>query len=164
MKIKKGFTLVEVIVALAVAALLLPALGKLFTFALNTSSQGDKYSRAYAMSQEGIEAIYYIKENRSDIWDWDTTPDETAADEYYQVVKSAGIWGFDGGKKTEDQLTSEDGFIRSIQIFLIPRDVEGNINSGSTMDPYTRKVVSKVTWVDANGPEEVSISSYVTKH
>jgi len=61
MKKYKGFTLVEIIIALAVAALMFPALVKLFSFAINASSQGDKYSQAYAIAQEGMEEIYSIK-------------------------------------------------------------------------------------------------------
>jgi prepilin-type N-terminal cleavage/methylation domain-containing protein len=161
---KKGFTLVEVIVSLAVMALFLPALARLFTFAINTSTQGDMYSKAYAMSQEGIEAIYYIKENRPDIWNWDTIPENTSPSEFYQVIKSGGEWGFDGGKKSMTDLSSIDGYTRSIQIFMVVRDVEGNLNSGSTEDKFTKKIVSKVSWMGINGQEEVTLSSYVTKH
>ncbi len=164
MKIKKGFTLVEVIVSLAVMALFLPALARLFTFAINTSSQGDMYLKAYAMSQEGIEAIYYIKDNRADIWNWDTTPENTSATEFYQIVKTGDEWGFDGGKKNISDLSSVNGYTRSIQIFMVVRDVEGNLNSGSTEDKLTKKIVSKVSWTGINGPEEVTLSSYVTKH
>lgn len=164
MHMKKGFTLVEIMVSLAIMALFLPALARLFTFAINTSTQGDMYSKAYAMSQEGIEAVYYIKENRPDIWDWDITPVNTTSTEYYQVIKSGDEWGFDGGKKSAADLSAIDGFTRSIQIFMVVRDVEGNLNSGSTEDKFTKKIVSRVSWTGINGQEEVILSSYVTKH
>lgn len=160
---KKGFTLVEVMVSLAIMALFLPALAKLFTFAINTSTQGDMYSKAYALSQEGIEAVYYIKENRPDIWDWDTTPVNTSTTEYYQVIKSGHEWDFDGGKKSAADLLAVDGYTRSIQIFMVVRDADGNL-SGTTEDKYTKKIVSKVSWTGINGQEEVTLSSYVTKH
>jgi prepilin-type N-terminal cleavage/methylation domain-containing protein len=163
MKTKGGFTLVEIVISLAIAALFLPVLARLYTFAIGSSSQGDKYSKAYAFAQEGMEAIYYIKDKRSDIWDWDTLPVNTAVDQYYQIKKISDLWDFDGGIKNESELLEESGYTRSIQIFPEYRDAAGNLG-GTTDDPLTRRVVVKVKWLGVNGEEEVTLSSYVTKH
>ncbi len=166
-KREKAFTLIEILVALAVAAIFLPALGKTLTFAVTSSSQGDMYSQAYAKSQQDLEAMYYIKDNRADIWDWETIPSETSNSEYYQVAKSGDSWSLSGGKMTASSLSSVDGFTSSIQVFPVRRYADGELVENETdgaPDPYTKKVVSKVMWQGTNGVEEVSLSSYVTRH
>jgi prepilin-type N-terminal cleavage/methylation domain-containing protein len=130
-----GFTLIEIVITLSLAALLLPAIGRLYTFALNSSSQGDKYSKAYAYAQEGMETIYNIKKTN-----WDTLTESTST-------------------------TGE--FTRSVLIYPVRRYADGelvdNLTDGSP-DPFTKKVIVEVSWQGNSGVENVSITSYVTKH
>jgi len=161
-----GFTLLEIIVSMAIAAIILPALGAVFTFSLNSSSVGEKTSKANIYAQEQMEAVYQLK----DSWTWTTTdPANTSNTEYYQPCKnSSGVWNL--GTKTNSPVedpcaTGMTGFKRTIQIFSVTRNSDGSLG-GTTENKETRKVVSKVTWVDKDtaNPEEVSLSSYVTKH
>lgn len=56
-----GFTFVEIIIALGLAAILLPALGRALSFSIRVASQGEKFSQAYALAQQGMENIYAQK-------------------------------------------------------------------------------------------------------
>ena len=155
LKINKGFTLLEIIVSMAIAALILPALGSVFTFALNSSSVGDKTTSANIKAQEQLEAIYYLKEK-----DWDSVPVNTSSTAYYQLDKSSGDWVLSAETTTP---ASVDGYVSTVQVFSVARDGAGNLQATGTIDPDTKKMVSKVTWVDKE-QEEVTLSSYVTKH
>lgn len=153
----KGFTFVEIIIALGVAAILLPALGRAISFSIRVASQGEKFSQAYALAQEDMEAIYYIKSNDPTNWAWTAS---SPADGTYQPSKSGNIWVL-GSIVTPTP--SPAPFTRSVQISTVSRDINGDIGSGS-LDPNTRLVHVVVSWPEANDIQKVTLDSYVTNH
>jgi len=71
---KKGFTLIEIIVAIGLAALILPALIIVFSFSIQSAGQGENFTKAYALAQKEMETIYGLKEQGGTAWDWVNTP------------------------------------------------------------------------------------------
>lgn len=67
-----GFTFVEIIIALGLSAILLPALGRALSFSLRIASQGEKFSQAYALAQQSMETLYAQKSQ-----DWASLADST---------------------------------------------------------------------------------------
>src|SRR3989344_8723023 len=57
----KGFSLIEILISIAVAAVVLPAVIILLGFSTFTTSQGETYTKAYTIAQKEIENIYSIK-------------------------------------------------------------------------------------------------------
>ncbi len=161
MKNKKGFTLIETVVALGLAALFLPAIARLYTFAIGSSTQGDKYSKAYALAQMNIEEIY----NQKKTWIWNASLNSDG--KYYQRRNSVSCNSslpLNLTDKYVDAIPDENGFISTIQIDRVPRNiVSGSIDYVTGTDNnLTKKIISKVIWSEEE--DGVTISSYVTKH
>ena len=122
---QKGATLVEVLVAIALTGVLLPALAT----ALITSHAGRATTRqqlkAAALMQEAAEAVRVVRQA-----DWSNI----AADGTYHPVISGSTWTLAGGPETID------GFSRQVTIATAERD------SGGAADPATKHVEIIVSW------------------
>lgn len=159
-----GFTLIELLFAIALSALFLPAMVFVFSFSLGAASQGESYTQAYALAQEKMETIYYLKDG----WMWEgSSPTNTEDGEYYQSNNDLEL-----GTITSSPQPDDDGYTVTTQIKKVYReDTNGDgildiIESGSIVDPYTRKVVITVSWNEKGEPipAPVELVSYVTKH
>jgi len=69
--LNKGFSLLEIILAVALAGIFIPAIAMTLSLGLQSSSQGENFTKAQALAQEGMEKIYQRKSliNGSN-WDW----------------------------------------------------------------------------------------------
>ena len=152
-KQNKGFLLIEILIAIALAAIFLPAIGLILSFGLNAASGGDKNLTANGLAQEGMEAIYYLKSQNDVNWDWSSTPVNTdpTIKEYYQPKQVGGVWQLES--KTTTPTVTKDPYTRKIEI-----------GDGFSGDPSSRKITVYVTWSDNYGPEEVKLESYVSAH
>lgn len=163
-KLSQGFSLIELIVAIGVAALILPAIAAIYTFALTSSGQGDKYSKANAIAQKNMEEVYNLKKT----WVWGSVLNTGA--QYYQrrsgsTCDNSLNLNMASKYNEADLCKDPDGFISTIQIFPVTRVSPGGPMGGTTDDPETKKIVSKVTWsLKSNNDESVIFESYVTKH
>lgn len=157
---KNGFTLVELIIALGLAAIFLPALVLVFSFSLGSASQGESYTQAYTLAQERMESIYFLKEDVS--WDWVNFPSNNGASDFYQPYKNSGVWEL--GSKTTTPLET-DGYTVTVQILPVNRSA-GDITEEAwgVLDPKSRKVNVKVVWSEKGSPTEINLVSYVTDH
>lgn len=158
-----GFTLIELLFAIALSALFLPAMVFVFSFSLGAASQGESYTQAYAIAQENMEAIYYIKENDSN-WDWNNTSINTSSSTYYQPEINGSVWEL--GIQTSSP-TEVNGYKATVEVLPVERDTAtGNIveaGSGSN-DPSTREIIVTVTWNEKGEDTSIDLVSYVTKH
>lgn len=164
MKVRNaGFSLIEIIVAVGLAAVFLPAVGMIFSFAIGSASQGEKFSQAYRLAQEGMEAAFYLKSQNDASWDWQTTPGNTASGEYYQPTQTGGVWQL-GGKTTTPAVT-QPPFTRKVGIVEVRRcGLVICSDPWATVDPYSRKITVHVTWPGKGQTEEVKLEAYVTAH
>lgn len=154
-----GFTFVEIIVALGLSAIILPALGQALSFSIRVASQGEKFTQAYALAQEYMEAIYYIKSNDPTNWAWSASSPAAGT---YQPSKSGTVWIL--GSPVTTPAVSPAPFTRTVQISNVNRDISGNISASGTQDPNTRLAHVVVSWPDTSGTQQVSLQSYVTNH
>ena len=157
-----GFTLIELIIAVGLTALFIPALVFVFSFSLGSASQGESYTQAYALAQENMEAIYYLKENDLN-WDWDSEPSNTMEGEFYQPEKTGSDWIL--GSKTSSPIPTDGGYTITVKILPVNR-LGMNISDDpwSALDPYTRKVVVNVSWNEKGIPTDIDLVSYVSRH
>jgi len=146
-KNKAGFSLVELIVALAVFAVLAAGVFYVVTNSYsNFYGSGDKQSLS-EYAQEGIEAARAIRNNS-----WQDIVDAVGSNGITQG--SDGLWTFSGSSDTQDALT------RVVTIANVERDANGNIvDSGGTEDPSTKKVTVTVS---ANGISDYVLYTYLT--
>ena len=147
---QKGFSLIELLITIGLAAVLLPALLTGFVAARGGRAQMDQRIQAVFLVEEAQEAVREIKDAG-----WSTFAN--AACPCYPAI-SGTTWVLSGGTET----TSE-GFDRVILVEAVNRDTNGNIVTlGGTNDPSTKKVTTTVSW-GTPIPSEVSESQYLTR-
>ncbi len=137
-KFDGGFTFIEIIISIGLAAILLPALGGALSFSLRVASQGEKFSQAYNLAQQGMEQMYAAKSQ-----DWST---------FTNSITTTVISPFTRAITIEDGLRC--GFKPTWEI----------CSTGSQSDPDTKKVTVVVFWPEAGGTNIASVSGYVTNH
>ncbi len=156
-----GFTLVELIIAIGLAAVFIPAIVFVYSFSLGSASGGESYTRAYALAQEQMEAVYYLKSGVIG-WNWLDDSINTNPGEYYQPNNLSGNWVL--GAKTSAP-ASIDGYISTVEIYEVLRDGGGSIVDGAGVkDEYTRKIKVRVSWKENGIPTGIDLISYVTNH
>ncbi len=63
---QNGFSLIEILISIALSALVFPAVIALMSLSTFTVSQGENYTKAYTIAQAEMESIYQLKK------EWDT--------------------------------------------------------------------------------------------
>ena len=148
---QKGLSLVEILVALAIFALVASSVGVLVMDSYSSSQKGGERSKAEAFAQEGIEAVRSIRERG-----WNELPVGQ-----YGLTSDKNYWRLTAGP---DIL---DSYSREIIIEKACRGPQGTIVSCSepdaALDLYTKKITSRVTWSGITGrPSEARLVSYLT--
>lgn len=157
---EKGFSLVEIIIAVGLVAIFVPAIGIIFSLSIFSASQGEKYSQAYSLAQEQMEALYSLKSESGAGWDWISTPVNTTAGEYYQPYQTGGVWQL--GEKTSVPVETE-GFIKKVEILPVMRCGQEICEIGG-LDDASRKAIVYVLWNEKGEEKEVKLETYVTRH
>lgn len=158
-----GFSLIEIIIAVGLVAIFLPAVGVALSFSLRSSAQGENFSKAYRLAQEGMEATLHLKSQNDSAWDWINTPANTTPSDYYQPVQAGGVWQLGG--KTTTPTVAPAPFTRKVTIIEVRRC--GLIicdNPWAPVDQYSRKITIYVSWPEEDQTQEVKIDAYVTAH
>ncbi len=146
---QRGQSLVELLVAIALASLLLPALLAGISASRGGRSQHDQRLQAAAYLKQSQEAVRSIAEGG-----WGNIATNGT---FYPVI-SSGKWILTPGTQ------SVAGLSLSVTINDTYRDSSGAIaTSGGTIDPSTKKVVISVSW---STPllSSVSATSYFTRY
>ena len=138
---KKGFSLIEVILAVAIFGLIAASLTSISLGGGAALVQGADQTEATALAQEGIEAVMSIRDNA-----WNEFVFSASS-----VSVSGSEWVFDGEGTTE----TIGNFTRTISFEDICRDGSDSITDcpGVYIDPHTQLVVSTVTWTSVTGVE-----------
>lgn len=144
----RGQLLVELLLALALSAIMLPAL----LVGLIGSREGKAQQRqrldATTLSKEAHEALRVIRERG---WDYVSTNGT------YYPITSGNTWDLATGSATVN------GFARYLTIGDVYRDASGAIvPSGGVVDPLTKKITITVSW-DTPYPSSMSSTYYVTR-
>lgn len=167
----KGFTLVEILIVIALALTFSVGFISLYRLGLLSGTKTSNQFQAQELAKEGIEAITAIRDQGGVDWDWTNTPSNTASNEYYQPSISGTFWIL-GSKLTASPPPTLPSpyakYTRTVKIEAVQRAVGCGSNvcsivlAGGTNDIGTRKITSIVTWNDETGPKTASISSYLT--
>jgi len=137
-----GQSLIELIIAIALASLLLPALLTGLVASREGKAQEEQRLQATALLREAEDAVRSVREqNWSNI-----SPIGT-----YHPQVSGSAWSLAAGSEIIN------GYTRQIEISNVNRDTSGNITeSVGSQDTSTKKVVSTVSW---NTPIASSVKS-----
>ena len=150
---KKGFVLVEALVTAAILSFVLAGTIGGFLLSLQRSFENGAAVQATFLAEEGIEALHVMRDNG---WDANIAPLASGSTIYLE---------FNG---TTWQATTTNNYIdgifeRVVNITEVRRDSAHDIvESGGTVDPGTKKIVSSVSWLAGRGTTKKKPSAYLT--
>lgn len=136
---QKGFSLLEVVIAIAIFGLMASTMVTLATGGLSALEQGGEQTEAEALAQEGLEAVKSIRDRA-----WNENTYTTSS-----VSIAASAWHYTGENTTE----AIGQFTRTISFDNVCRDGSNSIVEcpGSYTDINTKKVTSEVSWTVRDG-------------
>lgn len=144
--VEAGQTLVELVIAIGLSAIFIPALLTGMVAARNGRAQDNQRTQAVAIARETQEAVRSIR-NAS----WTTFVSYPLGQALHPVL-SGSTWTLASGP----ELLNGFGFTRQVVINDVYRDGSGNISSSGTLDPSIKQVVVTVSW---NSPFAVSVTT-----
>ena len=150
LKLKKGISIIEILVVIAILGIALTSLLGLANFSLGAASLIKQTTKANAISQEAMEAVRNIRDS-----DWAKITNGN-----HGLTNAAGFWDFAG---TENVI---NGFIRTILIDNVSRDpITDNIEityNPANDDPNTKKATATVSWQERGRTHQVVLVTYFT--
>lgn len=147
----RGNTLIELLLAIALLALLAPTLLSGFI----TSSQGEtlnqRRTQAQGISTELSEVMRVVREQG-----WAAVATNGT---YHPEASPSGTWRLVNGAQTD-----ANGFTRQVVISDVQRDSNGAmVTTGGTVDPSTKKAVYTVSWT-VPSPSQLTSEAYLTRY
>lgn len=146
---RAGQSLIELLMTIALASIVIPALLTAFVSTREGRAQQDQRLQAVFLLQEAQEAVRSVREK-----DWTTFA--TNGTFYPSIIGSS--WVLLGGTETIN------GFVRQIVVSDVRRDASGKVvQTGGTIDPSSKKITISVSW---NLPlvSIVTSTAYLTRH
>lgn len=132
---QKGYSLVELLVAMGVFGVLVTALFSGFIATREGKPQQERRFEAITIFQETVEALRVIREQG-----WDTV----ATNGVYYPIQTLTSWALSPGVET---INAALGLTRSLEIGDVFRDSSGDIvASGGVLDPSTKAVIITISW------------------
>lgn len=145
---QRGQLLVEALVAMALSAVLLPALITGLVASTKGKPQQIQRAAAVALLKESEEAVRSVRENG-----WNSF----AVNGTFHPAVSGSTWTLASGA------TTINGFNQSLTISDVHRDSNGVVvESGGTLDPSTKKVDLQITWSQPYS-SNVTSSMFITR-
>lgn len=164
----KAFTIVELLVVIAVIGIALASLVGLAAFSLNASARTKAVTEATALAQEALEAARNFRDtvnwNNNDSADrYDGLGVISLGAAYHPALSSAAApaWMLLAGTETIE------GFTRGIVFGQVYRDntsqnIVGASCSGCSVDPNTKSVAATVSWLERGIIRNVELVTYLT--
>ena len=152
---KKGISIIEILVVIAIIITALSSLLGLASFSLGVSTLIKQTNQANNLSQEVMEAVRNFRDGTS--WDIDGLGKLATSTDYYpQATGSPSKWQLVQGTE------NIDGFTRKVVFEDVMRDSNNNIVEAGTYDPNTKKVIVTVSWKERGRDHESEIFTYLT--
>jgi len=153
---KKGISVIEILVVIAIIAITLTSLLGLASFSLGTSTLIKQTSQANGIAQETMETIRNFRDGTN--WEINGLGALATSTDYYpQKSGSPPKWQFIQGTEAIDVFT------RKVVFENIMRDGNDNIvTSGGTNDPNTKKVIVTVSWTERGRAHQIELITYLT--
>lgn len=153
---KKGFSVIEILVAIVIISIALTGLSGLTSFSLRASLLAEQAAQANSIAQETIESSRNFRDGT--YWSIDGLGTLAMGVDYYpQEVGSPARWQLTQGTEAVGIFT------RKIALSNVQRDANDNIvGSGGVNDPQTKKVVATVSWQERGRSHKVELITYLT--
>ena len=152
---KKGASIIEILIVIAIIVIALTSLLGVATFSLRISTLMRETNQANNLSQEVMEAVRNFRDGTS--WDVDGLGKLATSTDYYpQATSSPSKWQLVQG------IENIDGFTRKVVFEDVMRDSNSNIVEAGTYDPNTKKVIVTVSWKERGREHKLEIFTYLT--
>lgn len=152
-KNQKGASLIELLIAMAIFAILVPAVSQLAVGTYSSNRASYENDEAVFLNQQAIEAARSIKKQG-----WDNPFLATNCSSGCGIDNGGGNWVWNGSNTTSGKFTTT----------ILVEDVERNgsdeiVESGGTDDEDTKKITATTTWDFLTGQNRsISYITYVT--
>lgn len=151
---KKGFSIIEILAAIAIISVALTALSGLASFSLRASLMSEQTGRANFLAQELMESLRNFRDGTY----WNSNGlGSLAMDTDYYIQENGSNWQIIQGIETIGI------YSRKIILSNVQRDGNGNIvESGGANDNDTKKAVAQISWQEKGKMRKVEIATYLT--
>ena len=150
---KKGFGLIEIIVAIAIASMVFFSIYELIAAATRLISDNAKKTEAVFVAEEGLEAVLSIRNNG-----WSAGIAPLAAETAYYPTLEGSTWTLSATNPGPVQSV----FTRTVTFHTVYRDANDDISANGTADLNTRRVTVRVTWNQRGQIRSVELETYLT--
>ncbi len=145
---KKGQSLIEILVVIAIMSIVLPAIISGFVVSREGRVQQQRRLRAAEIMKETQEIVRIIRENG-----WSNI----AIDNTYHPVVSGNSWTLVAGSDIIDGMT------REIIVTSVYRENGKIVTSGGSLDPSTKAITVRIAW-NQPFPSAVQSDFYLTRY
>jgi Tfp pilus assembly protein PilV len=152
-KIRKGFTIMEVLVAPAILLMVVFAVMNSFTAYIKTSKNSLNTVKASYLLDEGVEVMKIFRDIS-----WSKNIVSNPVDTPFRI-----FWNTNSFATTSSETLIEGKFDRTIVLSNVYRDnLTKDISEFGTIDDNIRKVDVFVSWNDGSGTNIKTLSTYIT--
>jgi prepilin-type N-terminal cleavage/methylation domain-containing protein len=152
MRNKKGFSLVEVLVAVFIATLSIFIVWKVYTFFIEISFSNPSVFQASFLAEEGIEAMKLMRDDN-----WTANIAGLTSGVPYTLTFNGTAWAL-----IETTVLIDSQFDRRVLVYDVYRDGTGNIAESGTLDRNTKKISVQVSWVKNSKVTSRQLTTYVS--
>lgn len=153
-KQQRGIGIVEIMTAVALAAIFFTAIYGLVIFSSRIIGKNVRQQAALYLAEEGIEAVRFMK-NES----WATNIAPVAVGTAYYPVISGNEWTL----TTVSPGPINGVYTRAVILYSVMRDSNDDISAAGSVDSGTRRVKVQVDWTETGGNlESVILETYIT--
>lgn len=149
---KSGFGLLEIVVAVSLAAVALFGISAVSQVSLRVVEENTQKIQAAFLLEEGIEALKIMRDKG-----WQNTINPLASNTDYFLEFTGGMW-----KATTTPVFVDDIFERKFNLFDVYRDINDDIAQAGALDADTKKITVFVSWNSRAGTTTRVISTYIT--
>lgn len=149
---KSGFGLLEIVVAVSLAAVALFSISAVSQVSLRVVEENTKKIQAAFLLEEGIEALKIMRDES-----WQTAINPLASNTDYFLEFTGNMW-----KATTTPVFVDGIFERKFNLFDVYRDINDDITQAGTLDADTKKIKVLVSWNSRAGTTTRAITTYIT--
>ncbi len=154
-KIQKGFSLIEVMVAITLSSILLISVLHIVLISLQTTNNQARFVQGGYLASEALELTRFVRDQQ-----WTNITSLTTGQPYHPQSQGSS-WILASNAET----ISGGLFTRSVVVYDVYRDATTKdiVTSGGAIDPDTKKVVADVLWnAIGTGEQHITLEMYLT--
>jgi len=148
----KGFSIIEVIIAIAIALMVFVGIYEIFIISTVATKQNIQKTQATHLAEEAIDVMKSLRNIG-----WTDNISVLQSDTLYYPELVTSTWNM-----SLNDPGPADGYTTMITLYDVYRDGADDIAAAGTLDPNTKHIVSRVEWEHKGNTKSVELESYLT--